>query len=107
MYCGWKADWWKNEGRRAQDLDSPALEEGLHAYAAQQAHQEQSMAANFARKWGVVRRNARSIIDGVQGSAETNSVSPITRESMESIRIDVDVDQDDPDHEAMLSDFEE
>lgn len=107
VYCAWKADWWKETGQRARTVESPVLHEGIQAYAAQQAHQEYSMAENFASKWEVVRENARSLIERIQGSSGPSTAPMLTPGTLNSVYIDPDFDQDDPDHEAMLSDFEE
>lgn len=102
-YCSWKADWWTVMAGRAQGVES-ALAEGMTAYAAQQADQERRMAENFAAKWVVVRDNARYLIDRVQG---TSSAPPLVHSTLPPIMIDVEIDADEPDYEAMDSDFEE
>lgn len=106
-YCAWKADWWKDMGERARVVESAELHEGMQAYAAQQAHQECCMAESFARKWELVRSNARSLIDRLQGCEGSSSIPSTAPGALNAINIDVDIDQDDPDHEAMQSDFEE
>lgn len=103
-YCDWKADWWKNLAEGVRDVASPALEVGMNAYAAQQSHQEHQIAESFAGKWAVARGNARFLIDRVQG---TSSAPSTVLSTADSIIIEVDLDSDDPDYEAMGSDFEE
>lgn len=103
-YCGWKADWWKGLAAGAPVADSSAVVEGMNAYAAEQAQREEHMAENFAAKWTVVRENARFLIDRVQHGS---SAAPMFHSTANPIVIDVDVDDDHPEHEAMGSDFEE
>lgn len=107
-FCDWKANWWTRQAREGRRGGSPVVEEGMNAYAARQADQEHRMAETFARKWAVVRLGARFIINEVLGTQDvTGSLPPSLYDAEELISIDVEVDQDDPDQEATMSDFEE
>jgi len=54
VYFEYKASWWVErnnaEGREA----SPALAEGLYAYAAGQAQLQRDLASTFSKKWAPV-----------------------------------------------------
>lgn len=105
-FCDWKAEWWMKQARDGRQVESEALADGLQAYASQQARQELRIAERFATKWLVVRGNARSIINKVLGVAHAPPVSLVDA-GTDPIVIDVLDDEDDPDHEALDSDFEE
>lgn len=105
-YCDWKAEWWMKRARDGRQVVSVVLADGLQAYAAQQARQELLMAVRFANMWVVARGHTRAIIHRVQGIVQTPFVLPDDAAS-DPIVIDIEVDQDDPDHEALYSDFEE
>lgn len=105
-YGDWKADWWIQQGREGRRVDSSIAQEGMDAYAAQQANQEHRMAESFASKWVLVRENARFIIDRALGNT-TGSLPARVHDANELISINVDVDDDDEDLEATMSDFEE
>lgn len=107
-YCSWKADWWMQQAHGGRQVESPVLKEGMKAYAAEQAHQENRMAETFASKWRSVQENARFIIDRVLGITDVTAPLPSHVHAFaDLISIDVDVDQDDQEFEVTTSDYEE
>jgi len=66
QFCGWKADWWRNQiGLRNTDTTDNLVLDGLKAFAEQQAAQEVRIATDWAAKWRAVRIRAKPIIDGI------------------------------------------
>ena len=61
------------------------------------------MVHHFASQLVIVHHNALSIISNVHGT----TVELLTTNPTGQIVIDVNIDQDDPEHEALQSDFEE
>lgn len=60
-YCKWKEAWWMQQVGARKDI-LPQLEEGLCAYAAEQADMEGRIRLSWGTKWGAVRELAQPII---------------------------------------------
>jgi hypothetical protein len=50
LFFNWKADWWIQQGGVRCDVDDGVMD-GLHAYAAKQAHIMHAMAHKYAALW--------------------------------------------------------
>lgn len=61
-FCHWKARWWDQQADRRSNV-SPPLQEGLRAYAAEQAAMERMLARSWESKWRAVRERARTTLD--------------------------------------------
>lgn len=56
-YLEHRAGWWVERGEYEGRLVTPALAEGLKAYAEDQAQLQRDLAAKFHEKWAVLRRD--------------------------------------------------
>ncbi|KAJ7892452.1 hypothetical protein B0H13DRAFT_1573647, partial [Mycena leptocephala] len=65
-FCAWKANWWEarlvpvRDGGRGEI--SPALAEGLRAYALAQVARERKWESAWRRKWAAVRARAGLVL---------------------------------------------
>ena len=49
-FLEWKASWWDRQGEAQLNISHDILE-GVHAYAAKQAHVNRALAASFEARW--------------------------------------------------------
>lgn len=61
-YCNFKSEWWKDRATLRRHI-SPELADGLAAYAAEHADLEERLAVDLDRRWSVIRRRAKGLID--------------------------------------------
>lgn len=106
VYCRWKADWWRNQIGFREDADEPVLQ-GLKAYAEEHSALMLEQADSFGAKWYVVRQEARSLIEKAFGESAVSE--PLMPPSSQAVitRLVLDTVDEEPDVEAMDSDFEE
>lgn len=100
-FCTWKETWWLTQAPRREDA-SDQLEDGLHAYAQEQADQERRICLAWRTKWARARLIANPILDAFWGVDRAPSVLDATDET---VVIELDINEDDGD--AGDSDFEE
>lgn len=94
-FCYWKANWWNQQARRRIDVQhasgdftiSSELEEGLCAYAAEQAAMETAMALLFESKWTAVRAAARAEVEGL---SEPSSMSASIPSAVVRVNLEID-----------------
>lgn len=60
-YCRWKALWWRTQVARRPDL-TPALAEGLKAYALEHAAHEDDLAARWLTAWEPIMNAADQLL---------------------------------------------
>lgn len=77
-FCSWKASWWKEQVFLRENLSGP-LEEGLCAYAAEQADMEQRIRTAWTAKWADARRLAQPLLQGIVAgeSMQETVVEPV------------------------------
>ncbi|KAF8870760.1 hypothetical protein BD779DRAFT_1675256 [Infundibulicybe gibba] len=61
-FCWWKARWWTAQCERRHTGDS-CIDEGLKAYAMQQAEIERRRGLWWEQQWNAIRVRARIVID--------------------------------------------
>lgn len=87
-YCKWKANWWRSQvgARPTMAWNDQGLDEGLTAYANEQAAAEDARAALWKCTWSEVR--ARGVLV-VSALCQTNSVStPALDDAIEEDGVD-------------------
>ncbi|KAG6809653.1 hypothetical protein H0H92_015320 [Tricholoma furcatifolium] len=84
QYCGWQAEWWDQQAR---STNSAALDEGLHAFAAEQAFVERARANLWCTRWAPVRQRA---YDALQD--QLDSVNGELLDQYEEIEVELDFD---------------
>ncbi|KAJ7866049.1 hypothetical protein B0H14DRAFT_3084255 [Mycena olivaceomarginata] len=86
-FCVWKSQWWKEQLDLRLDV-SPALAEGLRAYALEQAEREREWAAQWTDKWGAVRSRAALVLADHVGDVEDEVFVPLEIELEDDSRGD-------------------
>jgi hypothetical protein len=92
-YCDWRARWWEDQ-ILLRTTNSSALNEGLHAYAKEQAETDRSRAVAWAARWAPVRNRAREALDD-QLKESSGAVS-----MFEVIEVELEMQQSDDEWES-------
>ena len=90
VFCQWKESWWMEQAPLRQGL-SRALEEGLQAYAGEQADMEKQIRISWTAKWARARELAEPILLVAFGVAP---VQGLVEGSSDLIELDIE-DEDD------------
>ena len=101
VFCEWKNAWWKDQVTQRPAV-SPEVDEGLLAYAQEQAAMEMALSVSFARKWSAVCTRARPLINKLMGIEPVNA--DVTMEDSGVIEFFIGEENDE---EGGGSDYEE
>jgi hypothetical protein len=99
-FCEWKNAWWKEQVTQRPAV-SPEVDEGLSAYAQEQAAMETALNVSFTRKWSAVRTRAHPLINKLMG------IEPVDADVTMEDAGDVEFLIGEEDDEGGGSDYEE
>ncbi|KAG6808450.1 hypothetical protein H0H92_004084 [Tricholoma furcatifolium] len=85
-YCAWQAAWWDQQAT-CRSTNSAALDEGLRAFAAEQAHMERLRCHIWETRWAPIRHQGLEVL---RKKLETPSED--LQENYEEIEVEFEVD---------------
>lgn len=100
-FCQWKANWWDEEAERRSGVH-PALQEGLRAYAKEQAATERRLAKVWEAKWSAIRARARSVLQD-----PSVDVTVAVEGAMPEIEVEIDLEVGEQGVEDNFADYDD